>query len=94
VHINQGHHGAAGPLFYSYLKGHTVMVEWNYDHPFYERVLLRYKDDKDVLAALNFLVYSLGTAELKIQSEDNPVSYELVENLRSIFSGNLRSLLK
>ncbi len=79
-----------GPLFYPYMLGSKVVIRWNVDHPFYEKILVSKKDDKTFVTALDFLVYSLASAELKSRSDEN---ISLFEDLRSMMSTNLRVLL-
>lgn len=79
-----------GPLFYPFMAGSKVVIRWNVDHPFYEKVLVPKKEDKTFVTAVDFLIYSLASAELKSRSEEN---VSLLENIRSDMSTNLRVLL-
>ena len=79
-----------GPLFYPFMAGSKVVIRWNVDHPFYEKILVSKKDDKTFVTAVDFLIYSLASAELKSRSDDN---VSLFENIRSDMSTNLRVLM-
>lgn len=79
-----------GPLFYPYMEGAKVIIRWNVEHPFYERVLVVKKEDKTFLTAIDFLIYSLASAELKSRSDEN---ISLLESIRGNMSTNLRVLL-
>ena len=79
-----------GPLFYPYMEGSKVVIQWNVDHPFYERVLSIKKEDKTFITSFDFLVYSLASAELKVQNDEN---LQLLEGIRGVMSQNLRILL-
>jgi len=79
-----------GPLFYPFMAGSKVVIRWNVDHPFYEKILVPKKDDKTFVTAVDFLIYSLASAELKSRSDDN---VSLFENIRSDMSTNLRVLM-
>lgn len=79
-----------GPLFYPFMSGSKVVIQWNINHPFYEKILVPKKEDKTFITALDFLIYSLASAELKSRSDDN---VSLFENIRSDVSTNLRVLL-
>lgn len=79
-----------GPLFYPFMAGSKVVIRWNVDHPFYEKILVSKKDDKTFITAVDFLIYSMASAELKSRSEDNVT---LFENIRSDMSTNLRVLM-
>jgi hypothetical protein len=79
-----------GPLFYPFMAGSKVVIKWNVDHPFYEKILVSKKEDKTFVTAVDFLIYSLASAELKSRSDEN---VSLFENIRSDMSTNLRVLL-
>ena len=79
-----------GPLFYPFMAGSKVVIQWNVDHPFYEKILVPKKEDKTFVTSIDFLIYSLASAELKSRSEEN---ISLFENMRSDMSTNLRVLL-
>ncbi len=82
--------GLTGPIFEVEKQGKITIIQWNIDHPFYERFLIQYKDNSDLINAVSFLVYSLGESKLKYSNED---SYEMLENIMSTISTNLRVLL-
>ncbi|MBW3568660.1 ATP-binding protein [Candidatus Parcubacteria bacterium] len=90
IEILEGHHSQFGPIFYCYMVGQKTIVEWNYDHPFYERMLLRFREEKDVITALDYLAYSFGVAEMTVQTEE---SQDVFGNYHSVASSNLRTLL-
>jgi hypothetical protein len=79
-----------GPLFYPFMAGSKVVIRWNIEHPFYEKILVSKKDDKTFVTAVDFLIYSLASAELKSRSDEN---VSLFENIRSDMSTNLRVLM-
>jgi len=79
-----------GPLFYPFMAGSKVVIRWNVDHPFYEKILVSKKEDKTFITAVDFLIYSLASAELKSRSDENVF---LFENIRSDMSTNLRVLM-
>jgi len=70
-------------------EGKIIVIRWNTDHPFYERMLLENKENKNITSWIDYLIFSLAAAELKSANDDN---YELLSNLKSIMSSNLRSL--
>jgi hypothetical protein len=79
-----------GPLYHPYMEGTKVVIRWNVDHPFYEKVLRVKKEDKTFLTSIDFLIYSLASAELKAKSDE---TVPLLESIRSHMSTNLRVLL-
>jgi hypothetical protein len=82
--------GLTGPIFEVEKQGKITIIQWNIDHPFYERFLIEYKDNADLVNAVSFLAYSLGESKLKYSDDD---TYEMLENIMSTISTNLRVLL-
>ena len=80
-----------GVLYECFQEGKIIIVRWNTDHPFYERMIHENKDDKNITSGIDYLIYSLASAELKsVMNEEN---MELLSNIKAIMSSNLRSLL-
>ncbi len=82
--------GEAGVIYDAEQQGRTVIVRWNSDHPFYRRFILENVQDKKIVAASDFLIYSLACAELMWFTNDETV--ELIHNLKSVMSTNMRNL--
>jgi hypothetical protein len=82
--------GREGSVYDCYQEGKVIVMQWNVDHPFYEKIVLLNKDRKDVTAGIDFLIYALASAELKTTNDDNS---ELLSTIKSIMSSNLRALL-
>lgn len=82
--------GREGTLYETYQEGKIIVIRWNTDHPFYDRVILVNKDSKDIVSAIDYLIFALASAELKNSNDDN---VELMANLKSVMSTNLRALL-
>lgn len=82
--------GREGTLYETYQEGKVIVIRWNTDHPFYDRVILVNKDSKDIVSAIDYLIFALASAELKNSNDDN---IELMANLKSVMSTNLRALL-
>ncbi len=82
--------GEGGTIYEAEQQGRTVIVRWNSDHPFYKRFILENVQDKKIVAASDFLVYSLACAELMWLNDE---SLELIHNLKSVMSTNMRTLL-
>lgn len=82
--------GREGTLYETYQAGKIIVIRWNTDHPFYDRVILVNKDSKDIVSAIDYLIFALASAELKNSNDEN---VELMANLKSVMSTNLRALL-
>ncbi|PWU09194.1 MAG: hypothetical protein C5B47_03735 [Verrucomicrobia bacterium] len=83
--------GESGAIYEAEQQGRTVIVRWNSDHPFYKRFVLENVLDKKIVAASDFLIYSLACAELMWFTNDETV--ELIHNLKTVMSANMRTLL-
>jgi len=81
----------AGPIYAAEQQGRTVIIRWNSDHPFYKRFVLENAQDKRIVAASDFLIYSLACAELMWFTNED--SIELIHNLKTVMSANMRTLL-
>ena len=68
-----------------------TIITFNIDHPFYEEVHLKNKDNKKLTEALNFLAYSLGTSYLLCFNDENS---SILDNYINYFSKNLKELIK
>ncbi len=83
--------GESGVIYEAEQQGRTIIIRWNSDHAFYRRFILENVQDKKIVAAADFLVYSLACAELLWFN--NEESVELLHNLKTVMSGNMRTLL-
>lgn len=84
--------GRSGNIFSAYLKGKTTVIEWNIDHPFYERFVVLNKDNAGLVSAVDYLIYSIASSQLKVLGEDNNKA-EIIDQLISVMSNNMRALL-
>jgi len=78
-----------GPLYSPSMKGKIVIITWNSDHPFY-KLIIEKKEDKTFVTSLDFLVFSLASAELKAKDDENVI---LLEEIRQDMSHNLKVLV-
>jgi len=82
--------GKNGPIYEAEQVGRLTVIQWNIEHPFYERFILERKDDRTLRTSVDFLIYSMATAELTTLNEEN---YEMIQNIKTVMSSNMRSLL-
>lgn len=85
------HHGKAGYVYEARQEGKTTIIAWNIDHPFYEHFVVNNKENKAMSTSIDFLIYSLATAELDTMDDDN---LEMIENIKAVMSRNLNTLLR
>lgn len=84
--------GRSGNIFSAYLEGKTTVIEWNIDHPFYEKFVVSNKDDENLVSAVDYLIYSIAVSQLKVLGDNNDKA-EIIEQLISVMSSNMRALL-
>lgn len=85
--------GTHGTIFEAEQVGRRIIVTYNSDHPFYTRFILENsRNDKRVVAGIDYLIYSLACAELQQNLEDED-TLGLVGNFKTTMSVNLRTLL-
>jgi len=85
--------GIHGTIYDAEQIGRKVVITYNSDHPFYSRFILENsRNDKRVVAGVDYLIYSLACAELQQNSDDEQV-VNLIGNFKTIMSVNLRTLL-
>lgn len=90
IKFRQRSFGREGSIYAAEQQGRTTFIDWNIDHPFYERFVLANRDNRDALNAVDAMIYSMAAAELKVFDED---SREFVERWKAVFGSNLRTLL-
>jgi hypothetical protein len=83
--------GEAGPIYAAEQQGRTIIIRWNAEHPFYQRFILENLQDKRIISAADFLIYSLACAELIWFNNDETAV--LLDNLKQVMSANMRTLL-
>ena len=89
--FEEANFGMYGPIFNPILVGRDVHIQWNIDHSFYQSLFINNKNAK-IIKLVNFLVYSICSAELEMISQHKN-NQTLIDNMRSSISQNLRSLL-
>lgn len=82
--------GSQGQLYETYPDGATIVVQLNTAHPFYERIIEPYAQDPSLRNAIDFLLFSMASAEMKHSSDQEKM--ELMTGYKTTVSSNLRSL--
>lgn len=90
VRFRRKHFEREGPIYAAEQRGKAIFIDWNIDHPFYERFILANRDNRDAFNAVDAMIYSMAAAELKVFDED---SREFVERWQEIFSSNMKTIL-
>lgn len=84
--------GRTGNIFDARLEGKTTVIEWNIDHPFYQKFVLSNTEDTELVTAVDYLIYSIAISQLKVLGDDNDKA-EIIDQLISVMSNNMRILL-
>ena len=79
--------GKNGPFFDTQRIGHTLVISYNIDHPFYYKFYS--EKDKCTQTDLNFLIYSLVVAKRNLREEQA----SMMEQIEGLWSLNLKALL-
>ena len=82
--------GSQGQLYEAYPDGATIVIQLNTAHPFYSRIIEPYAQDPNLRNAIDFLLFSLASAEMKHSTDQEQT--ELMTAYKTTVSGNLRSL--
>ena len=84
--------GEKGVLYESDQERDIVIVYWNVEHPFYQRVVAPSADNPEIFNPLAYLIYCYASAEL--MAKDGSDSQEVLDNIRWDVGRNLAILLK
>jgi hypothetical protein len=84
--------GEGGQIFEAYQEGRTIIVQWNVDHPFYQRFVVENDADDGLITAVDFFIWAWASAELMVY-EDGKVA-EMLDHMKTLISMNTRTLLK
>jgi hypothetical protein len=84
--------GEGGQIFEAYQEGRTIIVQWNVDHPFYQRFVVQNQGDDGLVTAVDFFIWAWASAELMVY-EDGKAA-EMLDQMKTLISMNTRTLLK
>lgn len=82
--------GEQGRLFDCYFEKGKVVIRWNCEHPFYERLIAKHRKDKNVLTPIDLMAYSLSLELLTADTEELTLA---MDNAIDTMSGNLGKLI-
>ena len=83
-------YGPNGQIYEAALQGKTVIIRWNIAHSFYQRFVLDQRSDDRLVTAIDYLIYSLASAELTTINDD---TLDILTGFKAIVSSNVRTLL-
>ena len=91
VMYSEHHNTHLAPLFQIGIDGEAIDIKWNADHVFYETIFIGSEENKELINAIDALVYSMSLALIGITSSEKNIALkdEFLDNM----SDNLRTLL-
>jgi len=92
IEFREEHLGPTGQLYEADLQGRKVVVRYNIEHPAYARLVSENLDSPRLVSAIDFLLYSMAAAELRVGAESETAN-ETLANFKGVMSANLRTLL-
>ena len=76
--------GENGRIFDCYLDKGKVVIRWNYEHPFHEQLLAKYRKDKNVMTPIDLMVYSLSIELLTANTDELALAMDSAVDTLSI----------
>lgn len=92
VEFRTAKNGRLASIFEAWQEGKKIIIEWNTEHPFYDRFVIENKDNQHLVTSVDFLIYSLAAAQIQAMGDDENKAI-MVENIISTMSTNMRALL-
>ncbi len=92
VEFRTAKNGRLASIFEAWQEGKKIVIEWNTEHPFYDRFVIENKDNQHLVTSVDFLIYSLASAQIQAMGDDEQKAI-MVENIISTMSTNMRALL-
>ena len=92
VEFRTAKNGRLASIFEAWQEGKKIIIEWNTEHPFYDRFVIENKDNQHLVTSVDFLIYSLASAQIQAMGDDENKAI-MVENIISTMSTNMRALL-
>jgi hypothetical protein len=82
--------GPNGQIYECEMEGRKLVIRYNIEHPFYQRLVADNINEARSVTATDFLIYSMASSELKMLDDGE---LEMVNNFKAVLSANLRTLL-
>lgn len=87
------HMGETGNIFGTSQVGKKIIISWNIDHVFYKKFIAENVSNENVVRFADFLIYTLASAQIQYMADDEE-KLDIMENIISTMSANIRNLLK
>lgn len=84
--------GETGDIYRAEQIGKKIVISWNVEHPFYQKLISENVGNSNVIKIADFLVYTLASAQIQFMADDDEKSI-IMNSIISTMSTNMRNLL-
>jgi len=84
--------GGTGDIYKAEQVGKQIVVTWNIEHPFYQKLIAANAENESVILIADFFIYTLAAAQIQYMADDS-LKYMLINGIISTMSTNMRTLL-
>ena len=84
--------GDTGHIYKAEQIGKKIIISWNIDHPFYQKLISENIENEKVIQIVDFLFYTLASAQIQYMADDDD-KVCIMDNIISTMSANMRNLL-
>ena len=84
--------GETGHIYKAEQIGKKIIISWNVDHPFYQKLISENIENEKIIQIVDFLFYTLASAQIQYMADDDD-KVCIMDNIISTMSANMRNLL-
>ncbi len=84
--------GETGDIYKAEQIGKKIVISWNIDHPFYQKLIVENIENQNVIKIADFFIYTLASAQIQFMADDEEKSL-IMSSIISTMSTNMRNLL-
>lgn len=84
--------GETGHIYKAEQIGKKIIISWNIDHPFYQKLISENIENEKIIQIVDFLFYTLASAQIQYMADDDD-KVCIMDNIISTMSANMRNLL-
>lgn len=84
--------GETGDIYKAEQIGKKLVISWNIDHPFYQKLIIENIDNPNVIKIADFFIYTLASAQIQFMADDEEKNL-IMNTIISTMSTNMRNLL-
>lgn len=84
--------GETGDIYKAEQIGRKLVISWNIDHPFYQKLIVENIENPNVIKIADFFIYTLAFAQIQFMADDEEKNL-IMSSIISTMSTNMRNLL-